>query len=136
LQETKFDVNLYTAADVNIDEVWDALQYSETQLNEPAHGNLPMGVFESPPVYGKKPVAISCEVHDEHTVSLVYCNTYAFLDRFNAAGISGGRINATETSKGDYVRFQRNVDLSDEAQVKSVTEDVFKTVLKNVACGP
>ena len=36
----------------------------------------------------------------------------------------------------DPNKHPRNVDVSDEAQVKSVTEDVLKNILKNVACGP
>ena len=132
-QETKIEVCIHTAPNVNVDEIWENMTYSGLQLNEPSErsSDLPMTLFEAPPCFGKKPVAMSVEIHDAETVSLVFVNTYVYKDRLDALGISGGRINVTDNSKGDYVRFLKNVIVTkDEAKV----EEVFKA-MKNIASG-
>ena len=77
---TKFDVNYYAASDVSLDEVFDRLKYPNSALSEETN-DLPMGIHESPPCFGKKPVSVSCEIHDENTVSLIYLNTFSYCSR-------------------------------------------------------
>ena len=70
--------------------------------------------------------------HDANTVSLVFMNTYVYKDRLDALGVGGGRINVTDNSRGDYVRFMKSLDVSkDDEKV----EEVFKA-MKNIASGP
>ena len=57
---------------------------------------------------------------------------YVFRSRFEEMGIRGGRIGATDNSKGDYVRLMEHVDVSKEAERTRVTQ-VLEKVLKNLA---
>ena len=68
-----------------------------------------MKIFEVPPYFGKRPTTWSIEVHDRNTLSIVITQVYSYRDRFDAMGVPGGRIGATDTSKGDYVRTRRPV---------------------------
>ena len=131
-KETKFDVHIHTAADVNVDDCWEDLKYPNYTLNEPTI-KLPVAMFESPPCFGKKPITWNVEIHDESHLSLVITQVYAFKSRFEANGIQGGRINITEAlPKGDYIRFLKGVDVSKEDSVKTF-DDVLNKILKNVA---
>ena len=63
-----------------------------------------MKIFEVPPCFGKRPTTWSIEVHDSTTLSIIITQVYSFRERFDNMGVPGGRIGATDTSKGDYVR--------------------------------
>ncbi len=130
-KETKFDVHISTASDVNVDDAWENLSYPNYTLNEPST-ELPVSIFESPPCFGKRPATFSIEVHDSSTMSIVITQVYAFREKFDAMGISGGRVGVTETSKGDYVRLMKHVDVSNEGEKARFTE-VLDKVMKNTA---
>ena len=130
-QEKPAEVCIHTALNVCLDEIWENLTYAGFQLNEPT-ADLPMTLFEAPPCFGKKVVTMSVEIHDASTVSLVFMNTYVYKANLDALGVGGGRINVTDTSKGDYVRFLKSLDVSKDAEK---VEEVFKA-MKNIASGP
>ena len=110
---------------------WEELSYPHYSLNEPS-SDLPMKIFEVPPCFGKRPTTWSIEVHDSSTLSIVITSVYSYRDRFDAMGVPGGRIGATDTSKGDYVRIMKNVDVSQEGEVQRIME-VLDDVLKSLA---
>ena len=128
--EKKFDVELSTASNVNIDDTWENLSFPNYTLNEPSD-KLPVSVFEAPPCFGKRPAAFAIEVLDKKTVSIVISQVYNFRDRFEEMGIQGGRVNVTETSRGDYVRIMKNVDVS-LAEEKQRIDEVIEKVLHNL----
>ncbi len=104
-KETKVDVHLWTAADVNIDDTWENVSYPNYTLNEPSN-KLPMSIFEAPPCFGKRPATFSLEIHDESTLSIVISQVYAYRNRFEAMGIPGGRVGVTETSKESFLIYE------------------------------
>jgi len=99
-------------------------------LNEPSD-KLPVSIFEAPPCFGKRPAAFAIEVLDASTVSIVISQVYNFRDRFEEMGIQGGRVNVTETSRGDFVRIMKNVDVS-LAEEKQRIDEVLEKVLHNL----
>ena len=68
-KETNFQVEMWPASDVNVD-TWEGLSYTSYTLNEPT-SKLPIGVFESPPCFGKRPCSFSIEIHSRTTISIV-----------------------------------------------------------------
>ena len=128
---TKFEVHLSTAADVNVDDAWEDVSYPNYTLNEPSN-KLPIAIFEAPPCFGKRPATFSLEIHDESTVSIVIAGVYVYRDRFEAMGIPGGRVGVTDTSKGDFVRLMKRIDLALAGEEARIIE-VLESVLKNLA---
>ena len=124
-------MQLSTGIDVNIDDTWENLSYPQYELNEPSR-KLPVDIFESPPAFGKRPTSFAIEIHDPTHVSIVITQVYPYRERFDAMGVPGGRVGVTETSKGDYVRIMKHVDVSNEGEVARIVEVVEK-VMKNVA---
>ena len=51
---------------------------------------------------------------------------------FEAQGIAGGRMNATETSKGEYVRLMLKIDITKQGEDERIVSVIDK-VLRNVA---
>ena len=76
-KETNFDVTISTASDVEVDETWENLSYPNYTLNEPSN-KLPVGIFECPPVFGKRPATFAIEILDAATVSIVITQVYNF----------------------------------------------------------
>ena len=68
-------------------------------LNE-ATATPPLKFFEAPPCWGKRVPTWSMEIHSERELSIVITQVYSFRDLFESQGIQGGRMGATETSKG------------------------------------
>ena len=68
-KETNFDVHMWPETNVNVD-AWEGLSYGNYTLNEPST-KLPVGAFESPPCFGKRPCTFSIEVHASSTISIV-----------------------------------------------------------------
>ena len=81
---------------------WEELSYLHYSLNEPSSENLPMKIFEVPPCFGKRPTTWSIEVHDSSTLSIVITSVYSYRDRFDAMGVPGGRIGATDRRSSFY----------------------------------
>ena len=131
--EKKCDVHVSMASDVSVDDTWENLAYPNYTLNEPQPSDkLPVSIFESPPCFGKRPATFAIDVHDASTVSIVISQVYAFRDRFEDMGIQGGRVGVTETSRGDYVRIMKDVDISSQEE-KSRIVQVIEKVLRNLA---
>ena len=57
---------------------------------------------------------------------------YAYRELFEAQGIQGGRMNATESSKGEFVRLMLKIDITKEGESERVVQVIDK-VLKNLA---
>lgn len=131
-KETSFDVHLHMAADVNVDDAWDNLTYPKYTLNEPSSAALPVSIYEAPPCFGKRPATWAVELHDSTCLSVVVTQVYPYRDRFEAMGIPGGRVGATDTSKGDFVRLLKHLDVSKEDEGARLKE-ILDKVLRNVA---
>ena len=86
--EKKFDVELSTASNVNVDDTWENLSFPNYTLNEPSD-KLSVSVFEAPPCFGKRPAAFAIEVLDASTISVVISQVYNFRDRFEEMGTLG-----------------------------------------------
>ena len=71
-------------------------------LNE-ATALPPLKFFEAPPCWGKRVPTWSMEIHSERELSIVITQVYSFRDLFESQGIQGGRMGATETSKGQPI---------------------------------
>ena len=57
---------------------------------------------------------------------------YNYRELFEAQGIQGGRMNATESSKGEFVRLMLKIDITKEGESERVVQ-VIEKVLKNLA---
>ena len=108
-KENPFEVHISPHSNINVDAVWDDLSYESYTLNESA-SKVPLGYFEGPPCFGKKVPTFSIEIHNDKEVSVVVTQVYSYRDRFEAHGIQGGRVGATESSKGEYVRLMLRCD--------------------------
>jgi hypothetical protein len=123
-----FDVQITPQTGINIDDIWDDLQYENYTLNE-ASNDPPLKFFEAAPCYGKKVTTFSIEVHSSTELSIVITHVYAFRDGFEKHGVKGGRFGATANTKGDYVRLMPRIDVTkDEDRVMEVIEDVLHNV--------
>ena len=45
------------------------------------------------------------EIHSETTLSVVITQVWNYREMFESHGVQGGRMGATETSKGEFVRL-------------------------------
>ena len=97
------------------------MEYKEYSYNEPTK-DLPLKIFEAPPVFGKKIVTLQIELEGTEKASLVFAGRlYAYRDRFIAKEIAGGFPGTGDgDEKGKYCRVMKSVDISDEAEVEKV----------------
>jgi len=65
-------------------------------------------------------------------LSIVITQVYNYRELFEAQGIQGGRMNATESSKGEFVRLMLKIDITKEGESERVVQVIDK-VLKNLA---
>ena len=119
------DVHITPHVGINIDDIWDELEYDSYTLNE-ATADPPLKYFEAVPVYGKKVTSMSVEVHSETEISIVFTNVYAYREGFEKHGVQGGRCGGTDKSKGEYVRLMPKINVTtSEDKVYTVIEDVL-----------
>ena len=64
-------------------------------------------------------------------LSIVITQVYNYREMFEAQGIQGGRMNATESSKGEFVRLMK-IDIAKEGESERAVQVIDK-VLKNLA---
>ena len=88
--------------------------------------------MQAPWIFGKRVPHFSIEVHDGSTVSIVITQVWAYRELFEAEGIQGGRMGATDTSKGEFVRLLPKIDLSKDGEQDRVVH-VIKNVMRNLA---
>ena len=100
------------------------------RLNEPSR-DLPNGIFDAPPPFGKKVLLLTIEI-DEHapdsTLSFIFTgSTYAYKDRLSEAGVGGGRMEQEDGQQGAYYRVVKDIDVSEEANQQKLIAvlDVF-----------
>jgi hypothetical protein len=82
-------------------------------------------------------VALSRTLDTQHPLAIykshVMQRTKNFArERFDGMGVPGGRVGVTDTSRGDYVRLMKNVDVTKEAEVARIVE-VLDAVMKGLA---
>jgi hypothetical protein len=65
-------------------------------------------------------------------LSIVVTQVYGYRDLFEAQGIQGGRMNATESSKGEFVRLMLKIDITKEGESERIVQVIDK-VLKILA---
>ena len=65
-------------------------------------------------------------------LSIVITQVYNYRELFEEQGIQGGRMNATESSKGEFVRLMLKIDITKEGESERVLQ-VIEKVLKNLA---
>ena len=132
-REKNFDVHIHTCLRTNVDKVWDTLEYDSWSLHPPApSAELPLKVFESRPPFGTKVCTMSVEVDDDSHMSIVISNApFATRDKFEAAGIKGGRCNATlQNPRGEYVRVLKAMDVTNEEDKQR-----FDNILEKILMG-
>ena len=123
-----FEVHITPHVGINLDDVWDELQYDMYTLND-ATKTPPLKYFEAAPVYGKKVTSFNIETHNDTEISIVITHVFSYREGFERNGIQGGRINATPTSKGDYVRLMPKINVTRDAEnVSKVIENVLQNV--------
>ena len=89
-KETKNEVIVSVAPGVELDEdMWeDDLGYPNYKVSN----QTGMGLFESPPCFGKRPVTWAIEIIDMQTLNIVISQVYPYRTRFENMGITGGRV--------------------------------------------
>ena len=123
-----FEVHITPHTGINIDDIWDELQYDNYTLND-ATKTPPLKYFEAAPVYGKKVTTFNIEIHNDTEVSIVITHVFSYRGGFEKKCIDGGRINATNFSKGDYVRLMPKINVTkDEDRVMKVIENILHNV--------
>jgi len=65
-------------------------------------------------------------------LSIVITQTYNYREAFEAQGIQGGRINATEGSKGEFVRLLTKINITENGESDRIVE-VIEKVMCNLA---
>ena len=101
-----------------------------SRLNEPSR-NLPNGIFDAPPPFGKKILLLTIEIDEqapESTLSFIFTgSTYPYKDRLSEAGVGGGRLEQEDGQQGAYYRVIKDIDVSDEANQEKLIAilDVF-----------
>ncbi len=65
-------------------------------------------------------------------LSIVITQVYNYRELFEAQGIQGGRMNATESSKGEFVRLMLKIDITKEGESERINQ-VIEKVLKSLA---
>ena len=95
-----------------------------SRLNEPSQ-NLPNGIFDAPPPFGKKILLLTIEIDEqapESTLSFIFTgSTYPYKDRLSEAGVGGGRLEQEDGQQGAYYRVMKDIDVSDEANTPIAT---------------
>ena len=132
-REKNLEAHIHTCLRTNVDKVWDTLGYDSWSLHPPApSAELPLKVFESRPPFGTKVCTMSIETDSDTHVSIVISHApYSTRDRFEAAGIQGGRCNVTnQNPRGTYVRLLKGIDTTNEADTQK-----FDGVLSKIVIG-
>ena len=123
-----FEVHITPHVGINLDDVWDELQYDMYTLND-ATKTPPLKYFEAAPVYGKKVTSFNIETHNDTEISIVITHVFSYREGFERNGVQGGRINVTPTLKGDYVRLMPKINVTRDAEhVTKVIENVLQNV--------
>ena len=113
--------------------VGEDFMYEHIEVSEPA-AKLPLGVFDCQPCIGKRIVTLNIQIENEKTISVVITgNTWAFRNRLDAFGVSGGYQESASDDRRTYYRVLKSVDLEEDAQQERVLSFVGEAVFKNLA---
>jgi len=105
---TPFEVNVYPYADVDLESLPDQMSYKPIKVH-PCGRDLPLKLFETHPVVGKKIITLIFQTESATELSLVITgNTWNFRDDLEKNGFQGTR----EKEGGQYIRYVRNVDIT------------------------
>ena len=82
-------VCLHPHINVDVDDVWENLEYPSYTLEERAR-KLPMAIFEAHPVQGRRILQMVIQVEGDSTASFVFHGaTWAFRGAFDEYGVPG-----------------------------------------------
>ena len=89
-RDQPFQVTLHPHTGIDLAALWDDLQYEHYTLKEPS-AELPLRVFDTQPVVGKRITTLNLQLDSESTLSLILTgHTWPFRGRLDAFGMSGG----------------------------------------------
>ena len=127
---TPFEVNVYPYTDVDLESLPDQMSYKPIKVH-PCGRDLPLKLFETHPVVGKKVLTLNFETESASELSLVITgNTWNFRDDLEKNGFQGTR----EKEGGQYIRYVRNVDITStegEQQFLALTVEGQKRICRN-----